>query len=63
MNKSKIISPEELQAKIDKLPRVSLGFFPTPLDDCPRLTEELGGPRIMMKRSSGIARRPNRDWL
>ena len=57
MDKSKIISPEELQTKIDKLPRVSLGFFPTPLDDCPRLTEELGGPRIMMKRDdqTGLA--------
>jgi D-cysteine desulfhydrase family pyridoxal phosphate-dependent enzyme len=31
-------------------PRVSLGHWPTPLDDCPRLTEALGGPRILVKR-------------
>ncbi|TCO44233.1 D-cysteine desulfhydrase family protein [Actinocrispum wychmicini] len=31
-------------------PRVILGQWPTPLDDCPRLTEALGGPRILVKR-------------
>lgn len=30
--------------------RVILGRWPTPLDDCPRLTEALGGPRILVKR-------------
>lgn len=31
-------------------PRVSLGTWPTPLEECPRLTEALGGPRILVKR-------------
>jgi D-cysteine desulfhydrase len=31
-------------------PRVSLGQWPTPLDDCQRLSEALGGPRILVKR-------------
>ncbi|CAM3295218.1 D-cysteine desulfhydrase family protein [Kibdelosporangium persicum] len=31
-------------------PRVGLGHWPTPLEDCPRLTEALGGPRILVKR-------------
>jgi D-cysteine desulfhydrase family pyridoxal phosphate-dependent enzyme len=31
-------------------PRVSLGQWPTPLEECPRLSEALGGPRILVKR-------------
>jgi D-cysteine desulfhydrase family pyridoxal phosphate-dependent enzyme len=31
-------------------PRVTLGQWPTPLEECPRLTEALGGPRILVKR-------------
>lgn len=31
-------------------PRVALGHWPTPLDECPRLTEALGGPTILVKR-------------
>ncbi len=32
------------------LPRRSLGFLPTPLHQLPRLTTELGGPRLLIKR-------------
>ncbi|HSV99440.1 MAG TPA: hypothetical protein VLI39_04660 [Sedimentisphaerales bacterium] len=41
----------------ERLPRRSLGFFPTPLVPLPRLTEELAGPRIFMKRDdqTGLA--------
>lgn len=41
----------------DKLPRVRLGHLPTPLDELPRLTRALGGPRILMKRDdqTGLA--------
>lgn len=48
---------EELRAKIAKLPRVSLGALPTPLHDAPRLSEVLGGPRILFKRDdlTGLA--------
>ncbi|MFB9303593.1 pyridoxal-phosphate dependent enzyme [Kibdelosporangium philippinense] len=31
-------------------PRVALGHWPTPLDECPRLSEAIGGPRILIKR-------------
>jgi L-cysteate sulfo-lyase len=42
---------------IAKLPRVSLGFYPTPLTDAKHLSSELGGPRIFIKREdlSGLA--------
>lgn len=39
------------------LPRVDLAHLPTPLDDCPRLSDQLGGPSIMVKRDdcTGLA--------
>jgi D-cysteine desulfhydrase family pyridoxal phosphate-dependent enzyme len=42
---------------IDALPRVPLGFFPTPLEELPRLSAALGGPRILVKRDdqTGLA--------
>lgn len=41
----------------DHLPRVSLGFFPTPLEELSHLSRALGGPRIWMKRDdqTGLA--------
>ncbi len=41
----------------EKLPRVRLGHLPTPLDELPRLTRALGGPRILVKRDdqTGLA--------
>jgi D-cysteine desulfhydrase family pyridoxal phosphate-dependent enzyme len=38
--------PVDLSAQ----PRLSLGRWPTPLEECPRLSEALGGPRILVKR-------------
>ena len=42
---------------IEKLPRVELGFYPTPLTDAKHLSAEVGGPRIFIKRDdlSGLA--------
>lgn len=42
---------------INKLPRVNLGFYPTPLTDARHLSSALGGPRIFIKREdlSGLA--------
>ncbi len=42
---------------ITKLPRVSLGFYPTPLTDARHLTSAIGGPHILIKREdlSGLA--------
>lgn len=40
-----------------ELPRISLGHWPTPLDDLPNLSTALGGPRILVKREdlTGVA--------
>ena len=48
---------QRLIQKIAQIPQVSLGHFPTPLEECRRLSEALGGPRIFMKREdcSGLA--------
>jgi 1-aminocyclopropane-1-carboxylate deaminase/D-cysteine desulfhydrase-like pyridoxal-dependent ACC family enzyme len=40
----------ELRAAIDRVPRVSLAALPTPIQEAPNLTRELGGPRILVKR-------------
>src|SRR5438128_106743 len=47
----------DLRAAIERLPRVRLAQLPTPLEECPRLSEALGGPRILMKRDdlTGLA--------
>jgi L-cysteate sulfo-lyase len=41
----------------DKLPRVRLGHLPTPLEELPRLSRALGGPRLFVKRDdqTGLA--------
>lgn len=51
------LTPDELQAKIDKLPRMNIAHLPTPLEEMPRLTERLGGPQIWIKREdmTGLA--------
>ena len=43
--------------KVSQIPQVELGHFPTPLEECPRLSEALRGPRIFIKREdcSGLA--------
>jgi len=43
--------------QIAKYPRVKLGNFPTPLQEMPRLTKALGGPRLLVKRDdmTGLA--------
>jgi len=42
---------------IENLPRLDLGFYPTPLTDARQLSTALGGPRILIKREdlSGLA--------
>lgn len=41
----------------DSVPRVPLAFLPTPLEELPRLTQALGGPRLYIKRDdqTGLA--------
>jgi len=47
----------QLIKRVGQIPQVKLGYFPTPLEECPRLSDVLGGPRIFMKREdcSGLA--------
>ncbi len=42
---------------LKQLPRVSLADLPTPIDELPRLSRELGGPRLLVKRDdqTGLA--------
>jgi len=42
---------------IERQPRITLGFLPTPLHPLPRLSALLGGPRILIKRDdqTGLA--------
>lgn len=49
--------PVRARAALAELPRVDLAELPTPLTDCPRLSEILGGPRILVKRDdcTGLA--------
>ena len=52
------VTREDLQAAIDQFPRTELADLPTPLDDCPRFSEALGGKvRVMVKRDdlTGLA--------
>jgi len=48
---------EQLEKAIGKLPRVRLGVLPTPLEPMERLSKELGGPPLYIKRDdlTGLA--------
>lgn len=50
-------SPDQIRAAIARVPRLRLANLPTPLQYCPSLTRELGGPRIFIKRDdlTGLA--------
>jgi len=52
-----IVTDDELKRRMEKLGRIPLADLPTPLTDCPRLSAELGGPRILVKREdqTGLA--------
>lgn len=53
----RVMKCEKLLDRVARVPQVDIGHFPTPLEDCPRLTKKLGGPRILFKREdcSGLA--------
>jgi D-cysteine desulfhydrase len=42
---------------LQTIPRVPLAHLPTPIDELPRLSQELGGPRLLVKRDdqTGLA--------
>lgn len=45
-----VIAAETLRKRLARFARLSLADLPTPLLECPRLSEKLGGPRIWVKR-------------
>jgi D-cysteine desulfhydrase family pyridoxal phosphate-dependent enzyme len=51
------MTPTDLREKIDAVPRVRLAHLPTPVEELPRLSEALEGPRIFIKRDdcTGLA--------
>ena len=51
------LSPAALQSRLATFPRTKLAFLPTPLEACTRLSRELGGPDIFIKRDdmTGLA--------
>lgn len=51
------MTPDELAALLARLPRTHLATTPTPLQELPRFSAELGGPRILVKRDdlTGLA--------
>src|SRR5262245_55906493 len=48
---------EQIRERLARLPRISLAALPTPLEPLPRLTAELAGPRLFIKRDdmTGLA--------
>lgn len=44
------LSTEQLRSRIEHLPRMSLAHLPTPLDEVPRFSQRLNGPRMWIKR-------------
>ncbi len=54
---SQTLSPAELRVHAARLPRVTLGHLPTPLEELPRFSAALGGPRVFIKRDdcTGLA--------
>ena len=51
------MNPNELRRRIESLPRARLAHLPTPLEELPRFSAQLGGPRIVIKRDdcTGLA--------
>ena len=54
---SPMLSTAALRAHAARLPRVSLGHLPTPLEELPRFSAALGGPPVFIKRDdcTGLA--------
>ncbi len=44
------MTADDLRARIARLPRLPFATVPTPLEACPKLTQALGGPKVLIKR-------------
>lgn len=55
----------DVRERIGRIPRVSLGEFPTPITPCPRFSALFGGPEIFVKREdlSGLGLGGNKSRL
>jgi len=51
------LTPKDIRARIESVPRVRLAHLPTPLEPLPRFSEALGGPTVFIKRDdcTGLA--------
>ncbi len=58
-----MMTEEELQKRIDRLPRARLANLPTPLEKMPHLSSALKGPQLWIKRedSTGLAFGGNKE--
>lgn len=56
---------QHLKAALDRRPRVRLAHLPTPFERCDRLSDELGGPQIWIKRDdlTGLATGGNKTRM
>lgn len=48
------MTPQELRRRLDHLPRLSYGSYPTPLQPLENLSRQLDGPRLWIKRDDAI---------
>ena len=48
------MTPQALQERLARFPRLTYGSYPTPLQPLPRLQQHLGGPHLWIKRDDGI---------
>ena len=57
MNETHAATIAQVRERLNDLPRVSLAALPTPLDEATRLSAELDGPRLFIKRDdlTGLA--------
>ena len=51
------LTPEQIRANIDAIPRIRWSHIPTPLEEWTALRRKIGGPRILVKRddTTGLA--------
>jgi L-cysteate sulfo-lyase len=45
-----VLTTEQLRQAVKRLPRVDLAHLPTPLEEIPRFSERINGPRLFIKR-------------
>ena len=50
MATTSLLTREDLKSAIEQAPRVRLANIPTPIEELSRLSDALGGPRILIKR-------------